>query len=257
MGIDFKATVDGVEKEFSVLNPTQEQRTQAQIVYSVTISKTVQAAQKTKDKPLMRAQLGTLLEGIWTDEDEETVQKINDKIDALVLKLKKGGAKLSEAVKWAFDIIDARNELAVAQAKRNALNEATVESIADNARFDYLVSECTVYKDGGKVFKNVDEYKNSTGDLADKAARNMAFILYQLDPSYQENLPEYKFLKQYGFVDDQLRLIDKQGRLVDRDGRLVNEDGRYINEQGELVNRSGQRVDEKGDLLVEFTQFEE
>ena len=51
MGIDFKATVDGVEKEFSVLNPTQEQRTQAQIVYSVTISKTVQAAQKTKDKP--------------------------------------------------------------------------------------------------------------------------------------------------------------------------------------------------------------
>ena len=245
------------EKEYQVVSPTQEQRTQSQIVYSVAINKAIQAAQKTKDKPLMRAQLNTVLEGIWTSEDEETVKKLNEKINSLVLKLKKGGIKLEEGRQIALDIIDTRNELMVAQIKRNTLDDATVESIAEQTKFDYLVSECTVYKDGGKVYKNVDEYKNDNSEVASKAAGQLAHLLYKLDPSYQENLPEFKFLKQYKFVDDQLRFIDKQGRLVDRDGKLINEDGHYINEDGELVNRSGQRVDDKGDLLVEFTPFEE
>jgi len=79
-------------------------------------------------------------------------------------------------------------------------------------------------------------------------------MLYNLDPNYVNNLEENKFLKEFKFVNDDLKLIDKDGNLVDIDGRLINEDGRFIayrTEDGKknkdqsqvyFVNRDGKEV---------------
>jgi hypothetical protein len=87
-----------------------------------------------------------------------------------------------------------------------------------------------------------------------EASAQLANMLYGLDPDYANNLEENKFLKEFNFVNDDLRLIDKDGHLVDIDGRLINEDGRYIayrTEEGKknkdpdqvyFVNRSGEEV---------------
>ena len=83
----------------------------------------------------------------------------------------------------------------------------------------------------------------------------MASKLYGLDDNYEKNLPENKFLKQYKFVDDNLRFINKDGKLVDQDGRLIDENGRYINQNGEYVDKEGNLVDDKGDYVVQFQPF--
>jgi len=39
---------------------------------------------------------------------------------------------------------------------------------------------------------------------------------------------ENKFLKEFKFVNEDLRLVNDDGHLIDIDGRLINEEGRYI-----------------------------
>ena len=79
-------------------------------------------------------------------------------------------------------------------------------------------------------------------------------MIYGLDPDYDKNLEENKFLKEFNFVDDELRFINDEGHLVDMDGRLINEDGRFIayrTEEGKakqdaeelyFVDRDGEEV---------------
>ena len=90
-------------------------------------------------------------------------------------------------------------------------------------------------------------------------------MLYGLDPDYENNLVENKFLKEFNFVNEDLRFINDDGHLVDSDGRLVNEDGRFIayrTEKGKqnqdekeiyFVNAEGEEVvesvDEDGETI--------
>ena len=79
-------------------------------------------------------------------------------------------------------------------------------------------------------------------------------MIYGLDPDYDKNLEENKFLKEFNFVDDSLRFINDDGHLVDMEGRLINEDGRFVayrTEEGKgkqdpeqlyFVDREGEEV---------------
>jgi hypothetical protein len=82
-----------------------------------------------------------------------------------------------------------------------------------------------------------------------------AILASKRENDYEEKLPENKFLKQYKFVDDKLRLVNKEGKLVDEKGRLIDNNGRFINETGQFVDKNGNLVDDKGDYVVEFSPF--
>ena len=150
-----------------------------------------------------------------------------------------------------------REDLRELISVKTNLDTHTAEGQADNARFNYLVSVCTVYKDNSKpYFTNYEDYNNRSTDIvAILGAQNLAGMLYGLENDYEEKLPENKFLKQYKFVDDKLRLINKDGKLVDSEGRLIDENGRFINDSGEFVDKSGNLVDKQGDYIVEFQPF--
>ena len=84
--------------------------------------------------------------------------------------------------------------------------------------------------------------------------------MYGLDPNYENNLEENKFLKEFKFVDKDLRFINEDGHLTDSEGRLLSEDGRFIayendedykkGENPYFVNINGEKVVEKGDEWV-------
>ena len=61
-----------------------------------------------------------------------------------------------------------------------------------------------------------------------EASSELANMLYGLDPDYETNLVENKFLKEFKFVNEDLRFINDDGHLVDSEGRLINEDGKFI-----------------------------
>jgi hypothetical protein len=114
-----------------------------------------------------------------------------------------------------------------------------------------------VYSDNKEqYFKNFEEYNNRSADpVAILAAQNLAGILYGLENDYEEKLPENRFLKQYKFIDDKLRLINKDGKLIDENGRLINTNGRFINDKGEFIDKDGNIVDDNGDYVVQFSPF--
>jgi hypothetical protein len=179
------------------------------------------------------------------------------KILGLEDKLKGGGIKLSEGKEVALEMGKLRSELRMLTAEKSQFSSVTAEGIANNTQFNYFVSACTVYADSGKpVFKSVDDYMAQADDvLGSKAAANLMLLLYNLDPDFEKNLPENKFLREYKFVDDELYFLNKEGQRIDIEGRRVDDKGHYVNDKGERVDRNGKRLDDDGNYIVKFTPF--
>ena len=172
-------------------------------------------------------------------------------------KIAKGGIRLKVAKDLALEMSDKRVEMRNILMQRNSLDGNTAEGQADNARFDYLVSASLVYSDSGKpYFKDLADYRNrSTEPVAIEAARRLAQLVYGLDSNYEKNLPENKFLSDFEFVDNDLRLINNEGQYVDREGNLLNEDGRFVDYEGNLIDRECNPVTEDGEYKFDQAPF--
>lgn len=249
----FKADVDGKEVTFLVRNPTLQDQREATKVYNTAFTEAL------KSKAVVRAKLDDLLveQGLWDDAKQMRFSTLQAQILEGERKLAKGGIPLAQAKEQALKMRKLREDLRDLIAVKTNLDTHTAEGQADNARFNYLVSACTVYNDTKKpYFSSYEDYNSKSGDVVSVlAAQNLAGMLYGLDNDYEDKLPENKFLKQYKFVDDKLRLINKDGKLVDGEGRLIDENGRFINEKGEFIDKDGNPVNDAGDYVVEFKPF--
>lgn len=249
----FDANIDGKSVTLAVVSPSLEDQREATKIYNTAFSDALKA------KAVVRAKLDDLLveQGLWDERKQNQFTELQSKVLDGERKLAKGGISLAEAKKTALEMKKVREELRELISVKTNLDTHTAEGQADNARFNYLVSACTVYNDTKKkYFNSYDEYINKSADLvAILAAQNLAGMLYGLDADYESKLPENKFLKDYKFVDEKLRLVNKEGKLVDENGRLIDENGRFINEKGEFVDKDGNVVTKDGDYVVEFSPF--
>jgi len=249
----FVMEIDGNKTEFLIKSPSFKDQREAQKVYNQAFSDAV------KSGCIVRGRLNDLLkeQGLWDDQKEMKMNTIQHQLLGNEQSLAKGGISLQKAKSIALEMRNLRDELRELISSRTNLDNNTAEGQADNARFNYLVSVCLVYSDSKKAyFANYEEYLNKSADpIAIKAAQILASKLYGLDDDYEKSLPENKFLKEYKFVDENLRFINKQGKFTDSEGRLVDENGRYINDNGEYVDKDGNRVDDEGDYVVEFKPF--
>lgn len=249
----FTAKIDNQDTEFLVRSPSLHDQREATKVYNQAFTEAL------KSKAIVRAKLDDLLvdQGLWDSTKQTKFTELQSKILEGEKKLAKGGITLSKAKEEALKMRENREELRELISVKTNLDTHTAEGQADNARFNYLVSVCTVYKHNTQpYFNSYEDYNNrSTDTVAILGAQNLAGMLYGLDNDYEEKLPENKFLKQYKFIDDKLRLINKDGKLIDSDGRLIDESGRFINEKGEFVDKNGNLVDKEGDYIVEFKPF--
>lgn len=250
---DFTLEVDGKLTAFTVKRPSFKDQREAQKVYNQTFSDSV------KSGCIIRAKLEDLMkeQGLWDDKKEKEFKSLQSKILEKEKILARGGISLTAAKNAAIEMKKARDELKDLIATRTNLDSHTAEGQADNARFNYLVSACVVYKDDNKpYFKGYEDYLNRAIEpISVLGAQKLANMVYGLDGDFEKNLPENKFLRKYKFVDDNLNFIDKQGRLTDSEGRLIDADGNFINEKGQRVDINGELVDDNGDFLVEFKPF--
>lgn len=249
----FKVKKDGKDVELAVRSPSLEDQREAQKVYNQAFTDAI------KSKSVVRAKLDDLLEdqGLWNKEKQAKFTELQQQILDGEKRLAKGGFSLKEAKNLAIEMKRTREEIRELISVRTSLDNHSAEGQADNAKFNYLVSSCVVYKDNNqKYFNNLEDYMNKSDDPAALlGAQKLANMIYGLDNNFEKNLPENKFLHKYKFVDDKLRLINKEGKLVDIDGRLIDENGRYINDKGEFVDKNGNRVDKDGEYLVDSEPF--
>jgi len=249
----FVAKVNDKEIELMIKSPSVQDQKEASKAYNQAFSDAI------KSKAIVRAKIDEILkeQGLWDDDKQLKFDQLQAQILEKERILAKGGISLSKAKTVALEMKKLREEMRELISVKTVLDNNTAEGQADNARFNYLVSSCTVYKDSNKSYYNgLEDYLNrASDDVALKAAQTLANILYGLDNDYEANLPENKFLKQYKFVDDKLRLINNEGKLVDKDGRLIDETGRFIDKDGNYVDKYGYRVDQTGEYLIESQPF--
>ena len=249
---------DGNEVKVAVIKPKSKELREAQLSYNRAFRDALESGallrQKLEDH--MREQ------GIWDDAKQKRYDEINTTILEGEKKLAQGGISLSEAKTQALDMRVARAELRELIAERTVMDGNTAEGQSDNARFNALILECVVSVDNNNVkrFNNIEEYDEVAAEpWAVEAASELANMLYDLDPDYDKNLSENKFLKDYKFVDEDLRLVNDDGHLVDAEGRLINDEGRFIayddNNEVYFVDREGVTLTEEGDYKVDFQPF--
>lgn len=249
----FKCDLNGQETEFEIVAANLATQRESMKIYNQSFSDAV------KSGSIVRAKLDDLLrdQGLWSEAKDiefTTLQKqILDKERALA----KGGISLKQARGIAIDMKNLRLKLRDLISVKTELDTHTAEGQADNARFNYLVSQCVVYKNTKKpYFSSYEDYLNRNTELvAIIGAQKMASIMYGLDSDFEKKLPENKFLIKYKLVDDKLNYVDSQNRRVDEDGRLIDANGRFINEEGQFVDKDGNLVDIDGEYIVEFKPF--
>lgn len=237
------------EMEYAVTRPSVKAQQEAQRVYNRVW------AEEVKNGSLLRQQITQLLRerNLWDDVKEARRVELLASLREGEKKLREGGMKLSEGRSLALKMRRERNELNDLDVDRSDLDNVTAEGTADNSRFDYLVSQCTVDNDKGeRVFSSYDDFLAKKGeDLASRASGSLMMLMFGLDENFAKTLPENVFLRERGFSNSDGHLINKEGKKIDASGRLVDDDGRYVDEQGEYIDASGNRVDKDGKPLVE------
>ena len=185
-------------------------------------------------------------QGIWNDEKQKKSDNYVEQIRGMEDKLRVGGIRLSEAKEIALKLREVRAEFQLFLAEKNSLDSASAEGQADNARFNKLVRLCVLDEKTKLPFFKRDSKKaeeeaysaSSSEPWLVEASSELANMLYGLDPNYNENLEENKFLKEFKFVNEEYQFIDKDGHPTDSDGRLVNDEGRYIAYRSEEAKKN-------------------
>jgi hypothetical protein len=242
---------NGDDKTVVVVRPDSKKLSEAQKVYNKYFRDALESG------ALLRQRLDGYMreQGIWNDKKEAEYQELTERINANEKKIASGGIKLSQAKEVALEMRTDRISFRSLISERNAMDSSTAEGQSDNARFNYLVSVCLLDDVTRKpLFSNVDDYdKESSEPYVVEAAGELASMMYNLDPDYENTLPENKFLKRFKFVDGENRLVNKEGHLIDSEGRLINEDGRFVAYEGDelyFIDKDGARLNEDGDYVL-------
>lgn len=249
----FEVKLNDKDTKFAVKRPDNKTRQAGQQYYNKAFRNAIESG------AIVRARIEQVMrdQNLWDDIRQKEYQETTKRLLGNELKLSKGGIKMNEARELALQMRADRWKLREMNYDRNQLDLHTAEAQAENDRFNFFVSACTLYADTGKpYYKDTEDYLNREDDpVGPTAAANLSKMLYGLDDKFEHKLPENRFLLKYKFVDDDLRLVDKQGNWVDAEGRRINKEGRLINDQGQLVDVDGNLLTEDGEYKVEFTPF--
>lgn len=250
---------DGETVKIYVQRPTSKILSEAQRISAKVWTDCV------RDKIMTKQELKNFMyqNNIWNQSKDLEQLNITNDIQKMEKQLYVGNGrskrmKISEAKEIAIKMRIARARLRDLIAEKMSLEQNTAEAISENAKFDYIVSRCTFYENGERVYSNLDDYNdNSDSPMAYEAATAMAQLLYSLDRDFEAKLPENRFLVNKGFVNDDLALINKDGITVDTHGRRINELGHYINDDGKRTDIDGNLLDEDGNYLPSIEYVDE
>ena len=207
-------------KTYYVGKPTANDEAKAKLQQSRTFNAALEGG------ACLRKQLNKVLKArkIWDDEDDKELEDISNEIQEGIQKLEEGGIDVMEARELAIKVNNLRMQMINKISVLNENKSLTAEGQADDAYFDTLVACCCFNEDGSKVFKSYDDYiTKSKEEVSAQLARKVSEIIYG-NMDYVKDLPENKFLSEFGFL---------------------NENMEYINESGELVNANYEKVEKE------------
>jgi hypothetical protein len=257
-------TEDGKDIKLDIRYPSGKDYQEAQIEYSAEWARLINNEDKSK-RVKTKKQIEDMLEenGIWTQKDKDKQKAVEDEIVNLGKQLKLGktdsGRKMtkSEGRALAIKIHDKRLELARFTADRRAYDIHSAEGMAENRRFDYLMTVCVLDNEDGKpYFANFEDYdKRKDEKAAWDAARKLAEMVYgggeiDFSENFENNVLEIQFLKKFNYIDDKGNYIDpKTNERVDVDGKPLKKEEIDTDIYGNEIK--------DGKAIVEFDGYDE
>ena len=217
-----------------------------------------------KDGVMTKQELDNFMKekGIWSKDKDKKKEDLLSDINNLEKKLYLGASPtrktnrkkmtLSEAKETAIDMRRKRAELRDLLAEKIGLESNTAESLSENAKFDYIVANCTFDENGSRIYAGKEDYESKSEDaIAYTAAATLAEMMYEVSKDYEASLPENKWLKKYKMVNEDLSLINRQGVTVDTKGNVIDDSGYYRDEDGNRVDVNGVRLEEDGTYQIQ------
>lgn len=179
-----------------VISPTVETITGGQEVYNKAFRKALD------DGALLAVSLSKVLEeqGIWSESKDK-------RLTILYLLLKKNENKLknkdqseADAQKYAMEMRELRRELNDLSEIQTSFSGKTAEGQADEVRYNYYIVQCVIDKETNKpYYQNIQDFIQRSGsDFAQTGSRIFGCMLHDVDPDYEEKLPEEMFFKRFG-----------------------------------------------------------
>lgn len=210
---------DGTLKEVNidVRMPNYQNQRDAQFQFSKAFAEAIKnnVPSKVKMMQIMKEN------GEWTKDDEAKEKEMLDIIRNNQKKLLAGKIKKSEAEKIAWENIRRNNEYLLFAQNKNQYLDKCAESLAEQAKFNYLTYVCTVYNNNGKPFwKSYPEFLDDNTNnplVVNVAGALLAGLIYNMDDDFRKDWPEYQFLRRFNFVNDKFQKIDKEGNLIEEE----------------------------------------
>ena len=204
----FEAMMDGELKEGVVVSPSPEDIEEGQIVYTKTFRQAVDGG------AYLGKKLASVLieQGLWTEEKEKRIVLLRLYIKKFENKLKDKEQTEDEARESAKKLREYREELHELVVEQNSFSEQTAEGQADNKRFSFLCSRCILDKETRKpYFSSLEDYlKNGNTEFGVEGTKQFSFMMNQIDPEYEEKLPENIFFRRFGEGNVELTEEDKE-----------------------------------------------
>lgn len=193
--------VNGNDIELAVVRPSQKVQVDAQKVYNRAYRDAIDSGVFLKKKTLeiMTEQ------GLWSEDKDKQIVELQLKLfqDGKTLEEKKYSS-LEEGNEIAGRMAENRLALQRLFVDRGLMDEQTVEYQAETQRLNYLISACTVYNNTGKPFfiNFEDFYERSEEASTIDASTNFLLFINEIDPDFEKNYPENKFLAENEVKDE-------------------------------------------------------
>ena len=131
--------------------------------------------------------------GIWSAEDDDKMNEAATKIRELVGKLEKGGYDFNEAVQDAKECASHRAIYLLYSSALNQLMGDTVDSKAQEAELNFLISNSIADENGKLLCESVEDYLSKQDDEVIKKGEDV-FSEYWFG---KINFPEEDFIKEF------------------------------------------------------------
>lgn len=178
------------DKTYALSVPSSEAVRQADWYYSKTYNEAMSRGINTQSEmaDILRSR------GIIGEEYDAKLAEIQDKLGDKIVAMELETDKAKRAA-LAIDVAGLRQDLFDWHHRVNSPMSHTCESLADNARTDYLTSSMVKNLDGTAVWKDFESFVNTEERVLAVQARMQVMLFMQgLDQDFLSKVPERKVL---------------------------------------------------------------